>query len=96
MNKNFTERLNEYLESECSDFDMAFDYKWNEDTCCCEVRIYRTNNEKLEKYINFRYSEFKDVLKIELSEDSFIETEEFNYTVKYFWMLVSPSLFPNN
>jgi hypothetical protein len=43
MNKKFTDRLNEYLESECSDFDMAFDYKWEEDTACCEVKIYRSD-----------------------------------------------------
>ena len=33
--------------------------------------------------------------RIELSEDSFYTTREFDETVKYFWMLVSPSLFPS-
>jgi hypothetical protein len=96
MNKKFTDRLKEYLESECSDFDMAFNYEWVEDTGCCEVSVYRSDNNKLEKNINFRYNEKKDVLNIELSEDSFYETREYDYSVKYFWMLVSPSLFPNN
>jgi hypothetical protein len=96
MNKKFTDRLNEYLESECSDFDMAFDYKWEEDTACCEVKIYRSDYTKLEKLINFRYNEKNDELEIELSEGSFYETREYDYSVKYFWMLVAPSLFPNN
>jgi hypothetical protein len=96
MNKKFTNRLNEYLESECSDFDMAFDYKCEEDTTCCEVKIYRSDYTKYEKLINFKYNEKNDELEIELSEGSFYETREYDYSVKYFWMLVAPSLFPNN
>ena len=33
------------------------------------------------------------LLLIELSEDSWYETCEYKYNVKYFWMLVAPELF---
>jgi hypothetical protein len=46
------------------------------------------------KYLNFKYTEEVDDLEIELSEDSFYGTREFDETVKYFWILVSPSIFP--
>jgi len=95
MNKKFTDRLREYLDSECSDFGLDYDYKWCEDTRCCEVEIKRNYSEN-NKWLYFRYNEKEDNLLIELSEDSFYETREFDETVKYFWMLVSPSIFPNN
>ena len=94
MNKNFANRLNEYLDSECSDFGLNYDYKWCEDTACCEVEIKR-DNPAISRCLNFRYDEKEDDLSIELCEDSFYITREFDDTVKYFWMLVSPSLFPN-
>lgn len=96
MNKKFTDRLNEYLQSECSDFDMAFDYEWEEDLGCCVVNVFRDDYTNYNKYIKFQYDEQRNVLKIELSEDSFYETREYDYSVKYFWMLVAPSLFPNS
>lgn len=95
MNKNFNNRLTEYLETECSDYGLQYDYKWCEDTQCCEVEITTDHNDNL-KTINFRYDELKDNLSIELSEDSFYETKEFDWSVKYFWMLISPVLFPNH
>lgn len=95
MNKKFIDRLEEYLSEECSDFGLQYNYKWNEDTDCCEVTI-TSNYSEYDKDLNFRYNQENDDLLIELSEDSFYETREFDYTVKYFWMLVSPALFPTN
>lgn len=95
MNKKFIDRLTEYLDSECDDYDLEYDYKWCEDTANCEVEIKQGYSDR-SRWLNFRYDEKKDDLSIELSEDSFYVTREFDYTVKYFWMLVAPALFPNN
>lgn len=95
MNKKFSARIKEYLDTECSDYGLQYDYKWCEDTECCEVKITTDHNDNI-KNLNFRYDDDKDDLSIELSEDSFYVTREFDWSVKYFWMLVSPALFPNN
>ena len=96
MNENFEKRLKEYLDSECDDYDMAY-FIDKDDTSefWCQVQVFRNDNWTT-KWVNFKYDETKDVLLIELSEDSFYETKEYDYSVKYFWMLVAPALFPNN
>jgi hypothetical protein len=66
---------------------------WNNDTECCEVKITLDGSDKV-KYLNFRYTEEDNDLTIELSEDSFYRTREFDETIKYFWILVAPALFP--
>ena len=88
-------RLTEYLDSECDDYGLEYDYKWIEDCEWCEVDI-KIEHSKDVVSLHFKYDEEKDDLLIELSEDSFYETREFDYTVKYFWMLISPTLFPPN
>jgi len=96
MNNKFTKRLEEYLTSECDDYDLTYKWEWNEDTGCCEVEVKRDDYSQNTKDLNFRYNEKDDDLTIELSEDSFYVTREFDQTVKYFWMLISPSIFPND
>lgn len=93
MNKKFAKRLEEYLSSECGDYDLEYSLEWDEDMRYCKATIER-NGKSCD--LCFRYNEEEDYLSIELSEDSFYKTEEFNHTVKYFWMLVSPYLFSNN
>ncbi len=39
MNAKFANRLQDYLKSECSDYDMSFSWEWNEDCECCDVTI---------------------------------------------------------
>lgn len=95
MEEKFIKRIQEYLNSECSDYDLAYKWKWNEDTQCCEVVVKRDDFTQHTKTLNFRYKTDLDDLTIELSEDSFYVTREFDETVKYFWMLICPSLFPN-
>lgn len=95
MDNKFAKRLEEYLESECADYGFSYKWRWEPDTECVEVEISNelsiTNEStKKSKLLNFRYNEKDDDLLIELSEDSFYVTREFNETVKYFWMLVSP------
>lgn len=92
MNDTFAKRLNEYLEHECSDYGLSFSWIWNEDCGYCEVKISKDTVEEA-KILCFRYDQDRDDLKIELSEDAYYTTREFDETVKYFWMLVSPTLF---
>jgi len=96
MNKNFAKRIEEYLQSECSDYDLIYKWEWNNDAQCCEVEIKRKDYTQNIKHLNFRYNNENDDLLIELSEDSFYITREFDQTVKYFWMLISPSIFPDS
>ncbi len=93
MNDKFVKRLTEYLDSECSDYGMKYSWEWDDD---CEVKITLDHDPDRLACINFRYNEDDDDLSIELIEDSFYRTREFDETVKYFWMKVSPSLFPDN
>lgn len=95
MNKKFVEKLTEYLDSECSDYGMSYNYEWCPD---CEFFEVEVNNDRadLKACLRFKYNEEKDELLIELSEDAWYKTDYFDYTVKYFWMLVSPELFPSN
>ena len=95
MTNKFTERLTEYLNSECNDYDLVYSWEWCEDTECCQVEIKKDDHTQYRKYLNFKYNKKTNDLSIELSEDSFYITREFDHTVKYFWMLISPSLFPN-
>ena len=93
MNSKFSKRLQEYLESECSDYDLSFTWEWDEDCQWCKVVITRY---ELNKELHFRYNDKKDELMIELSEDSYYITKEYDWSVKYFWMLICPAFFRNN
>jgi hypothetical protein len=95
MNSEFLNRLKEYLDSECDDYGLDYKWEWIEDCNWCEVTITR-DVPNVTKTINFKYNSNNDDLEIELSEDSFYATREFDYTVKYFWMLIAPAIFPEN
>jgi len=95
MNSKFAARLKEYLDSECSGYDLKYDWEWDEDCGHCEVTI-SNKHDTYSKELNFKYDDKKDDLLIELCEDSYYETREYDYTVKYFWILISPTMFPNN
>ena len=45
MNNRFTRRLEEYLSSECGDYDLTYKWEWNDDTECCKVAIQLTDDE---------------------------------------------------
>lgn len=91
MTKEFADRLNEYLESELSDFSLDYSWEWNEDNNSCEVKIWRGVNPPVETIINFKFN--GSDLEIELSEDSYYVTREYDSTVKYLWMLLGSRLF---
>lgn len=92
MNKQFADRLEKYLLSVCSEHGMKYKWEWFEDGECCEVLISSGDTEQ-EAFLNFRYDDEKGTLSIELIEDCYVNTCEFDNTVKYFWMLVSPVIF---
>lgn len=93
MNKKFIEKLTEYLDSECGDYGMSYDYEWCGDSEQMEVTVKNYHSDKV-KYLQFRFDEEKNELLIQLTEDCWYRTEHFDETVKYFWMLVAPALFP--
>jgi hypothetical protein len=94
MKKEFAEKLNQFLESECSDYDLSYTWEWVEDCSRCEVTINRNSYINREANVNFKFEEKGSEIMIELSEDNYMEIREYDYTVKYFWMLISPHLFP--
>lgn len=94
MNKEFSERLKEYLDSECDDYGLEYKWEWDEDYNLCRVTVSTGNiYPLLETEVSFRYE--NESLMIELSEDSWYKTAEYDYTVKYFWMLIAAALFSN-
>ena len=93
MNDKFAKRLNEYLDSECGDYGMSYTWEYNLDNEYVEATI---KVDERTKEIVFTYDESNDMLSIELSEDCYYETKEYDWTVKYFWILVTPALFPGN
>ena len=93
MNKEFAKRIKSYLDSECDDYGLSYKWEWNEDMSCIEVEIKIDYDPNRSKYLLFKYNEKDDDLLIELSENCFYVTREFDETAKYFWMLVAPALF---
>jgi len=94
MNDKFTKRLEEYLNSECVDYGLDYTWEWIDDCNYCEVTITKEYCDNV-GIIHLKYDEKNDDLSIELSEDSYETTREFDCSVKYFWMLVAPPLFNN-
>ena len=93
ITKQFADRLTEFLDSECDDFGLSYNWRWCGDTQCCVVTVKLYDREV---DVNFIYVELTDELEIEFCEDSWYTVEEFGSSVKYFWILISPKLFPNN
>ncbi len=86
------EKLKNFLNNECNDFDLEYEIEWVEDYDNFEAVVSR---EDKKVSVFFKYNENTKNLSIELSEDSYYVTEHFDWTVKYFWMLIAPALFPN-
>lgn len=97
MNQKSVKRLEEFLSSECSDYDLSYTWEWCEDCNCFIVTITQGKDSFEPRIIdvNFKYDKESDDLRVELCEDSYELTREYDETVKYFWMKVSPTLFRN-
>lgn len=92
MNKKFAERIEQYLSCECDDYGMHYKWEWCEDSQDCQVEVTNDYSDSI-ACLNFRYDEQNDDLMIEITEDCYTVTREFDNTVRYFWMLVSPVIF---
>ena len=87
------EALIEYLDSECDDYGLTYDYEWSEDCDCFEVEIGLDYDDTKKCHVNFKYNSDSNDLEIEISEDSYHQTRWYNSSVKYFWMKVASKLF---
>jgi len=94
MNKKFARKLEEYLATECYDYDLEYDYEWNEEMKCCVVTITQKRHPEVCRRLRFKYDEEEDILSIDMGESYYRETKISGPSVKYFWILVAPSLFP--
>ncbi len=95
MNKKFTERLVGFLDSEATDYGLQYDYKWDNDCEHCTVNISLEHDPEKSCEVYFKYREDKDDLLMELHEDGWETVREFDWTVKFFWMFVSPKIWSN-
>jgi hypothetical protein len=95
MNSKFQELLYEYLQMECSDYEIFYTWEWNNDLEQCEVNILSNGSNEIQTTVNFRQND-KGNLEIETGEDVWKETFWFDTSVKYFWIKVAPAIFPNN
>jgi hypothetical protein len=86
MNKEFAVRLEEYLGSELCDYGLSYSWEWVQDCNWCTVKVKKDIEPVKECEINFRF--VLGDLMIELTEDSWYTTREYDQTVKYLWMLV--------
>lgn len=88
--KKAIKRLEEYLDSECDNYDLEYNYTFDHDRERFVVEIKRNGKSC---YIVLKYEPLIDELSIELIDNCFYVTKEYDYTVKYFWMLIAPALF---
>jgi hypothetical protein len=91
MKKEFRKRLIEFLDTECFDYSIEYSIEEIDGWDGCEVTL---RNSHSEAYIEFKYDNDKDDLLINIYEDIYEATREFDWTVKYFWQQVSPQLWP--
>jgi hypothetical protein len=91
MNYKFIDRLIEFLDHECEDYGLSYSWEWNKDTQCCDVEIKRDDHLFC---VAFWYNEDEDALEIELTEGDWYITNEYDSSVRYFWIMVAPALFP--
>ena len=88
MNKKFIEKLEEFLYSEI-DYDIDYEIEYTEDN---EATVLFERHEN-EISVDFKYSEKEDQLYIDMYDSNWQDVSFSNFTVKYFWIIVSPKLF---
>lgn len=86
LDTKYKDRLIEFLDSELDDYGMT--YEISEDEISEEYEYYsvkvkiRTDNPMWE--LRIRLS--KKTIEVDLYEDNWEEVEDFDWTIKYFWM----------
>lgn len=91
MSNKFSKKLTEFLDYECDDYGLEYSWEYCEDTDSCEVTITRLSYMAC---ASFKYNYKDDQLSIELGEDSWYNVNYYDWSVKYFWMVISPGVFP--
>ncbi len=87
--KDFVEQLTALLDSECEDYGIKYDYELEENHA--EVTISLNG---LVARISFKYVD--GTLYIDRYEDAWEKIAEYDWTVKYLWMIIAPALWPTN
>jgi hypothetical protein len=89
------QKLIEFLDTECSELDslayeiQSIEFSEDKPEFYAIVKVkYRKND------IDVRFRIKNNELQIEMAEGIWYNVREFDHTVKYFWMIVSPALFP--
>ena len=89
MNDKAIAALKDYLDHECDDYGMQYTWEWDDGGEYFDVTVSLEYTDR-KASVYFRYKANK--LSIELGEDCWYQTEWWENTVKYFWMIVSPKL----
>jgi len=92
MNKKFTDKLEYFLSHECDDYDLKYDYVWDNDMDCCVVKI-SLDDDSRQCILYFKYDDVEDELDLEVAEDFYTSVSCLDSSVKEFWILVAPKVF---
>ena len=98
MNDKFAKKIEKFLLSECSDYDLEYKWEFSPDENGVNVTIFRNKDchNPFEEIFFFQYDEENEELKIEMYEDSFETVTNFDWRVKFLWMKLAPYAFPAN
>lgn len=87
------DELKQFLDSEVNDYDLSYEFESVEFEKDNPVSYATVKIKRFESEISVNFRSIEGKLQIELAEDSWYDICEYNRTVKYFWMLISPTLF---
>lgn len=99
--QRFTERLDSFLGSECDDYGISVEILREGTEPYRAHVVLRRNEYSID--LEFRYRPiqydflddgYHDDIELCLYEDHYEAVREYDWTVRYFWMKVSPYLFP--
>ncbi len=92
---NFIEKLESFLGSECNDYGLSYSWDWADDSDFkIEATIKRNDLEEIEEVVLFDYQDGDLLLCMSYDCDVWEKVTEYDWRVKYFWMLIAPVVFP--
>ncbi len=96
--QKFLEKLESFLSSECDDYDIEFSIMPYDEAYSGKLYTILKRHEQsvdlIFRYQLFRYQPEYNDIEMCLYEDHYEIVREYDWTVRYFWMKVSPYLFP--
>lgn len=103
INHRFVLKLQAFLDSECDDYDILSETTFDEVSLNVAHVTLSRNGYSVDlkfRYITNRYTplydEAHDDIALCMYEDCYEIVREYDWTVRYFWMKVTPHLFPVN